>query len=245
MVSNCDLFYWVKVGDYCALIASKHKITSGELIDWNKGIGSGCSGLQADKWVCVSIIGHEGTPTLPDNGIETPYPIQEGMTPDCDTFHYVQDGELCRDIIKEYRITLGHFYVWNRGVKPDCSGMWARVWVCVSNINHNPTPVDPGNGIETPLPTQPGMVKNCDEFHYVNKGEYCRDILTKYKITMAQFYAWNTQVGENCQYLWTDSWLCVSVIGHNDPTKRHSWQRSEDKYFVPDSARAKKRIGSY
>lgn len=68
MVDNCDKFYFVKRGEICADIAAAHGISVDEFASWNPKVGKQCSGLWADTYACVSIVGHEGTPTTPSNG---------------------------------------------------------------------------------------------------------------------------------------------------------------------------------
>lgn len=66
-------------------------------------------------------------------------------------------------------------------VKDDCTGMWAEVNVCVGVIGGgtNPTPTtSAGNGVQTPQPTQPGMVTNCKKFHYVAEDVGCSQIIS-------------------------------------------------------------------
>ncbi|RGP71215.1 hypothetical protein FLONG3_7165 [Fusarium longipes] len=72
-------------------------------------------------------------------------------------------------------ISLKQLAAWNPSVKDDCSGLWSNVWVCVSIVGHDSkgsttftptttttTKASPTNGVETPSPTQPEMVKNCN-----------------------------------------------------------------------------------
>lgn len=165
----------------------------------------------------------EPTPTKPPNGIETPLPIQPGMVDNCDAFRYVEKGENCATIISAYGITQSQFSTWNPTVGSNCSGLWAEAYVCVSTLNHepeNPTPTDPPNGIETPDPIQPGMVDNCDAFHFVEKGETCATITSQYGISQSQFVAWNPTVGSSCTGIWISYYVCVSIIGYEpqEPT---------------------------
>ncbi|KAH6968105.1 hypothetical protein HG530_007860 [Fusarium avenaceum] len=73
------------------------------------------------------------------------------------------------------------------------------------------------NGITTPLPIQPGMVDNCDRFHFVQKNEGCPSIADNYGITFEQFKEWNPTVGDQCYYLWADANVCVRTIGYKYP----------------------------
>ncbi|RYP91079.1 hypothetical protein DL770_002783 [Monosporascus sp. CRB-9-2] len=55
-----------------------------------------------------------------------------------------------------------------------------------------------GNGVATPTPTQDGMVGNCDAFHFVEPGQTCQTIASRYRITVPDGIAWNLVVGSDC-----------------------------------------------
>lgn len=80
-----------------------------------------------------------------------------------------------------------------------------------------PTPTD-GNGVETPLPTQPGMVDDCDDFYFVEVGDSCAAIALEHGISQAQFVEWNPSVGSDCAGLWADAYVCVGRIGATPTT---------------------------
>ncbi|PGH13776.1 hypothetical protein AJ79_03475 [Helicocarpus griseus UAMH5409] len=83
-------------------------------MEWNTQVGgAGCTGLWLDAYVCVSVVGHEPTPTEPGNGIETPVPIREGMNENCKEFHFVEVGEICAGIVGRYSISLKNLVAWN------------------------------------------------------------------------------------------------------------------------------------
>ncbi|CAN9201072.1 unnamed protein product [Alternaria alternata] len=84
------------------------------------------------------------------------------MVTNCAKFHRIAAGVACRQVISFQKITLADFVKWNPTVKNDCTGMQANVNVCVGIIG--------GNGIQTPQPTQPGMVTNCKKSHYAETG---------------------------------------------------------------------------
>ncbi|KAK2051453.1 hypothetical protein LY76DRAFT_674973 [Colletotrichum caudatum] len=89
MVGNCDNFYRVVSGDTCAAIASKSRTSLSQFLEWNPSVGSSCSGLWLDAYVCIPVIGHSLSPTNPGNGVTTPAPVQDGMTESCKKFHFV------------------------------------------------------------------------------------------------------------------------------------------------------------
>ncbi len=97
----------------------------------------------------------------------------------------------------------------------------ANAYICVSVLGHTPskpTPTNPGNGVTTPLPTQPGMVNNCDAFHFTKSGDACDTVIAQHGISATQFLTWNPTVGQTCTGLWADAYVCVSIIGHT-PSK--------------------------
>ncbi|KAK2029532.1 LysM domain-containing protein [Colletotrichum zoysiae] len=132
MVGNCDAFYRVVSGDTCAAIAGKSGISLSQFVQWNPSVGSSCSGLWLDAYVCISIIGHAPTPTKPGNGVATPTPIQDGMTKSCKTFHFVAAGNTCATIAQRYGITVAQFTSWNPAVGSSCTGLWANTYACVA-----------------------------------------------------------------------------------------------------------------
>jgi LysM repeat protein len=137
MVGNCDAFYLVKSGDGCAAIATKKGITLAQFYKWNPAVGSDCSKLYPDYYVCVSIVGVSPSTTVKrttstkGNGITTPTPIQTGMVSNCKKFYDVKSGDICSTIVKKFDITLKNFYAWNPAVKSDCSALWPDYYVCV------------------------------------------------------------------------------------------------------------------
>lgn len=87
------------------------------------------------------------------------------------------------------------------------------------------TTTTPGNGIATPTPIQPGMVGNCDAFHFVTEVQGCNDVLTRNGITLAQLFAWNPAVRNDCSGMWANVYVCVSTtnVSHTrvvDPIRK-------------------------
>ncbi|KAL5610165.1 hypothetical protein FOVSG1_004846 [Fusarium oxysporum f. sp. vasinfectum] len=228
IVSNCDKFYMVKTGEGCATVASKNGITLAEFYQWNTKVGSACTGLYADAYACVSVIGHSAaTPvqtSKPSIGIETPSPIQDGLTKDCEKFHFVKTTTTCASIEEYYKLPIATFKSWNPAVGNNCQSLLANYWVCVKAKGWKPsTPTKPSksaNGIETPAVIQPGMTASCNKFHEVKKTTTCASIQDYYKITMEQIAKWNPAVGSKCTALWAGYNVCVGVIGQKpSPTK--------------------------
>jgi LysM repeat protein len=66
-------------------------------------------------------------------------------------------------------------------------------------------------GEKVPSPLQPGIVDGCNEWHYVGNGDGCYSIAEKYHIKLADFYTWNSKVGNDCSGLWLHYYVCVGV----------------------------------
>ncbi|KAH7016728.1 hypothetical protein EDB80DRAFT_827002 [Ilyonectria destructans] len=131
MTKNCNKFHLVKSTTTCVSIQDYYKISFADFYKWNPAIGSKCTSLWADTNVCVGIIGGGTTPTNPGNGIETPKPIQDGMTKSCKKFHLVKSTTTCASIQNYYKITLAQLYKWNPAIGSTCRNLWAEYNVCV------------------------------------------------------------------------------------------------------------------
>jgi LysM repeat protein len=137
IASNCNDFYLVQAGDGCWAIANDHGIELNDFYGWNPAVKNDCGGLQAEVYVCVGVKGSatttsENIPSTTLGGIgSTPTPIQDGMVTGCKDFYFVQAGDGCWAIANDRGIELNDFYEWNPAVKNDCSGLQAKVYVCV------------------------------------------------------------------------------------------------------------------
>ncbi|KAM7185212.1 LysM domain containing protein [Naviculisporaceae sp. PSN 640] len=63
--------------------------------------------------------------------VSTPQPIQAPMIAGCRRFYYVQPGDGCWLISNAAGISTDDFYLYNPAAAPDCSTMWANIYVCV------------------------------------------------------------------------------------------------------------------
>ncbi|KAF3210312.1 hypothetical protein TWF679_006807 [Orbilia oligospora] len=140
MTKNCNKFYFVKSGDGCSPIASQFGVTLANFYAWNPAVKNDCSGLWANVYVCVGLIGSTPTPTTTTktttkatttSGIVTPTPTQSGMVKNCKKFHFVQTGQTCETIQRQYSVTLAQLFQWNSAIGSTCTGMWAQTYLCV------------------------------------------------------------------------------------------------------------------
>lgn len=128
MVGNCNRFHLVEAGETCAVIASKTGVTVSQLTTWNKGIGASCTGMWAGYYLCTGVVGGS---TQPPPANPTPQPIQDGMVGNCKRFHFVQPGQNCDIISRQYGITVANFIRWNPAAGAACQGLWAQTYACV------------------------------------------------------------------------------------------------------------------
>lgn len=219
MNKNCNQFHKIKSTTTCSSIESYYNLPLKDFYSWNPSVGSSCTALLVDYWVCVSVIGWSPprttttptpnpTPTKPSNGISTPSPVQPKIVSNCNKFHMVKTTTTCASIQDYYSISISQIAQWNPSVGSTCNALWSGYYVCVGVIGQTTQPpvADP-----TPSPHQPGMFKNCKKFHLVKKTTTCSSIQDYYKITMAQIAKWNPAVGTNCNALWADYYVCVGV----------------------------------
>ncbi|KAL4962079.1 LysM peptidoglycan-binding domain-containing protein [Aspergillus stella-maris] len=153
------------------------------------------------------------------SGVSTPSPVQTGIIRTCDEFYLVVAGDSCYDIAVDNDIELTDFYEWNPAVKNDCTGLQAEVYVCVgvdasaspTTTTTTTTTATTTGGISTPTPTQTGMIPNCGNFYFVQSGDGCWDLANEHGIELADFYAWNPAVKDDCSGLQANVYVCVGL----------------------------------
>lgn len=134
MIDNCDKFYKVVKGDKCSVISQKNGISVDEIVEWNPSVGKTCQSLWLDYHVCVSIVGHEPTPTRPTNGVPTPTAVQPEMAAMCSKFHFVLEGESCSQVAQKNGISTVDLKLWNGKVGASCEGLRPKMYACVGII---------------------------------------------------------------------------------------------------------------
>lgn len=243
LIESCTSFYFAATNDNCnKIVASYGTFTYDDFIKWNPAVGATCDGIWAKTWYCVGIPGTPiakptiTLPTQPSTQYPTttespkPLPTQEGLIESCTSFYFAVKNDNCAKIVKKFgTFTIQNFVSWNPAVGDDCSGIWTDTYYCIG-IPGTPTtypatsikPTSTGNGVSTPLPTQPGMVGNCNRFHFINKGVVCSQVISHQKITHADFVKWNPTVNSDCSGMQANVHVCVGVIGGSTTTTKHT-----------------------
>ncbi|KAK8036495.1 LysM domain-containing protein [Apiospora marii] len=240
-LQDCTNWYVGVSSDKCDAIANDNFITLEQLYRYNPSLAANCDIKNGISYCVEENFGippplpptttstSAGSTTTAGNGISTPTPTMGGMVSNCNKFYFVPADTSCSTVLSVNGITLEQLFAWNADVGVDCRGLWAKVYVCVGVIGGGggtTTPTTPtttlittttttsaGNGIATPSPTQPGMVSNCDKFYFVPPDTPCNAVLSANGITLAQLYAWNAGVGDDCRGLWARVYVCVHAIG--------------------------------
>jgi len=115
MVTDCDKFYDVQSGDYCAGIASAESIPLASLYAWNPAIGTSCGDLYLSYYVCIGVVSAtitSSSPTSTSSSIEAsvtpPAPTQSGIPNDCDAYAVTESGDGCEVFATRNGITLAN-----------------------------------------------------------------------------------------------------------------------------------------
>ena len=236
LIDTCTAFYKTVEGDVCDTIVRLYggTFTVADFIKWNPGVGAECRDMWADTYYCVGI---PGTPTAPvpttltttttattSTGDPKPSPTQPGLIESCVRFYKTVKDDTCDIIVRLYggTFTVAEFIQWNPAVGSECRDMWSDTYYCVGipstpTTTTTTTTTTTNNG--TPSPTQPGMVANCDKFHWVVKGQECWYIARYNGISEEQLNIWNPSIGSgiDCGGLWSEVYVCVHVKGWQPP----------------------------
>jgi hypothetical protein len=160
------------------------------------------------------------TQTVGANGIATPLPTQAGMVSNCNKFVVVNLGDTCNSLaFFNGPVSTEEFVVWNGGVGGmACTSLQAGTYACVgvtSPVSTTPTPtaIVGANGIATPIPTQSGMVSNCNKFVKVNPGDTCNSLaFFNGPVSTENFVVWNIGVGGiACTNLQAGTYACIGI----------------------------------
>ncbi|KAH7304440.1 hypothetical protein B0I35DRAFT_401185 [Stachybotrys elegans] len=146
IVSNCNKFYFVPPNTGCDVVLRVNGISQKQLFMWNSGVGADCSGLWANVWVCVGVIGGPSptittsSTTTRGNGIATPTPTQPGMVNNCKTFYKgeplmlttfaVVEGDDCGKISSKTGVSVSNIQRWNTELGGTCS-VWLGYYLCI------------------------------------------------------------------------------------------------------------------
>ncbi|KAK6515152.1 hypothetical protein TWF506_007497 [Arthrobotrys conoides] len=227
----CTYYALGEDGVTCADIYSSWGITSAQFLRWNPSVGSPCTLVTGNAY-CVEAA-NEPAPTTTTTTTTTtksttvisttpgaPGPTQSGQSTLCDRWDLVNSGDSCGSFTSKYSgLTVPLLFSWNPAIASDCSNLWVGTYLCTrikgwtppTTTSKPPVTTTTGNGINTPTPTQPQMVSNCNKWYFVNTGDTCAVITSKTGATLAQLFAWNASIKSDCSGLWASVYICVGT----------------------------------
>ncbi|KAI8658069.1 hypothetical protein NCS57_01187500 [Fusarium keratoplasticum] len=144
-VENCTAWFAPESYHSCESLLLTTWLEFDDFYRMNPSVKSDCTGLAVGTYYCISTNADGSPPLLEDEDttttsasatatgtdVVTPSPVQSGIASNCNDFYLVQAGDGCWAIAIDHGIELNDFYEWNPAVKNDCSGLQAKVYVCV------------------------------------------------------------------------------------------------------------------
>lgn len=210
VAANCNRWDIVKSGNTCDTFIQKYSgVTLANLVSWNSAIGSTCTGLWLDYYICTSVVGFTPSKTTsttarPTATSNVPSPVQSGVATNCNRWDIVKSGNTCDTFIKKYTgITLANLVSWNPAIGSTCTNLWLDYYICTGVTGFTPpkttsTANPPTPTSTVPSPVQAGINSKCKKYHKVVSGNGCYDLAAQYKISLPDFYAWNPAVKNDC-----------------------------------------------
>lgn len=215
-------------------MASTYGVKLAELLAWNSWLSADCDAAlfanlnsTASRAVCIGVWSQSvsaaiTTSTRSGTATSTTVsmgPTQSGVVSGCQLFHTVVDGDDCLSIENEYSVTLAQLYRWNPSIGSTCNNLWLGYTYCVKGPGSSTTPKAISSPVSSSGPTQTGTAFSCSQYYTVTRGDSCDHIEAMYGIGFAQLYAWNPEIGSNCQTLRVGYSVCVAILSASAPTQ--------------------------
>ena len=208
--------YLVLTGDSCAVIAEKYHLTLGQLAGHNPGVD--CNSLQAGTTICLDKPDGSNFPmaTCQTSSTQTTNtspaqsslaPLAPGTASDCTSYRTVVQGDICRDIAMESKISVDLFYSLNPNVtKPDCSNLMLGDRYCTG----------------VALPPTSTSLQMCAKVTKIKEGDTCQEVASENEpLSLWDFYAMNPSVNtptdSDCPNLQIGQYYCVGNVASTAP----------------------------
>jgi LysM repeat protein len=217
--SNCNKWDVVESGDSCASLAADNGISLAQFFEWNPAVSEDCT---TNFWLgqayCVGVSGQSSSTTTTSAASPTPpAPTHTGQPSDCNKWDVVESGDTCGSIASDNGISLAQFFAWNPAVSEDCTtNFWLGQAYCVgvsgSASSTTSTSTSTTTAPQPPASTHTGQPSNCNKWDVVESGDSCASLASDNGITLAQFFAWNPAVSQDCvNNFWLGYAYCVGV----------------------------------
>ncbi|KAK4031910.1 hypothetical protein C8A01DRAFT_41650 [Parachaetomium inaequale] len=214
----CAILFPAPQNGTCDELNSMVGVPASSLSAWNTGIN--CASLSANEWYCIaSTIATTGDPITtpaPDNSTATGTGPTSGSSPS------TTGGSASTSTSSS-------------GVPSTSSGATTKSSSASStpttSVTSNssstkststtttaaPTTTSKPASVSTPVPTQTGMVANCNRFYKVESGDACWSISNAAGIDVNKFYSMNPAVGTDCSHLLAGYYVCLAVASDGAP----------------------------
>jgi hypothetical protein len=93
-------------------------------------------------------------------------------------------------------------------VGSNCENLWVGYAYCVSGPPSS-TSVS-GTPAPSAAPIRSGTASGCTKYYTVQSSDSCQKIESLFGLTFAMLYKWNTDIGSDCQALWSGYSICVA-----------------------------------
>ncbi|KAI0109000.1 hypothetical protein GGR51DRAFT_513994 [Nemania sp. FL0031] len=124
----------------------------------------------------------------------------------------------CEFAAAVWAISLDDLAQWNPDLGNVTNGecnMVADVRYCGKLLYADPPEAQVGPDYEYDVRT--GVIETCTQYADVYPDWDCNDVLLNYELTIAQFYAYNPEVGKDCSNLWTSYAYCIRDPDYTAP----------------------------
>ncbi|KDN59784.1 putative LysM domain-containing protein [Colletotrichum sublineola] len=208
--TRCSRYYEIKLDDTCASVSTNQGIALQDFYFLNPELNTtSCSNLFLGYSYCVAAVGDITTYSGYHGGSGRPTnPCVGGTT--------MAEASSC------YATTYKTTDAWTFPVLNHTASTTTKAassWTSIPVTPVTPYPVNATRAVEpTPTPYQAHMASGCTDFYKVVEGTTCAAILNGFAITFADFYAWNPDVGDDCQFLQLGVYVCVSHDSMSAPT---------------------------
>ncbi|KAI0424844.1 hypothetical protein F5Y09DRAFT_353023 [Xylaria sp. FL1042] len=229
---KCGRYYQVQPDEYCNLIVLHFGISLQDFQFLNPDINENCTNLFAHESYCILPVGDINTypgragattalptTTLPftpilslDTAVTTAPIVTSTALPLAEDTHISTTSykNACEFAAAVWGISVDDLAQWNPDLGNVTNGecdMMSDVRYCGKLLYADPPAAQTGPDYE--FDVRGGAIKDCTQYADVYDGWGCDDILISYELTVAQFYAYNPEVGKDCGNLWPSYAYCI------------------------------------
>jgi len=226
--SYCSNWHLVSGQDDCASIVFKYKtwMSYEDFMAWNPAVGTDCTGLFQNTWVCVEIYPQTTlvidvpatigiNDTIPPYVTYSPEPLPQvdpyfapvpshgPMPANCIAFELGGKPGVCGALLEARpEMVLEKFFSWNPVLDKNCANVRADNYYCVAAYSASDSWPQPATVKTKPNNAPSDTVSNCAAWYLTTPGDTCEVIEMMFgSFSQANFKTWNPSVGSTCSGL--------------------------------------------